>query len=97
PQRIHYAADQSFADRHAHDASCTLDLFAFLDFGVVAEEHDADLVFFKVHGDAGHVMRKGKKFSGHHLVEAANAGDTVAQADDCANFIDGNLRFVVLD
>ena len=51
-ERIDHAADHVVADRDAHDASGALDLVAFLEFGVFAEQHDADLVFFQVHGDA---------------------------------------------
>ena len=85
------------ADGHAHDAPGALDLVAFLDLGVLAEQHDADLVFFQVHGDAGDVVREGEQFSGHDLVQAIDAGNTVAQGDDGADFVDRNLRFVVLD
>jgi hypothetical protein len=42
-------------------------------------------------------MRKGEKFSCHDFVEAVDAGDAVAQRDDCSDFIHGDLGFVVLD
>ena len=61
------------------------------------EQHHADLVFFQVHGDAGNAMREGEQFSGHDFVEAVNAGNAVAQRDDRADFIHGDLGFVVLD
>ena len=96
-QRIHDAADHGFANGHAHDASGALDLVAFFDLGVLAEQHHADLVFFQVHGDAGNVVRKLEQFSGHDFVEAVNAGDTVAQGDDRADFVHGNLGLVILD
>jgi hypothetical protein len=40
---------------------------------------------------------KAEKLSGHDLVEAVDAGDAVAEGDDRADFVDRNLRFVVLD
>ena len=58
---------------------------------------DADLVFFQVHGDAGNVVRELEQFAGHDFVEAVDAGDTVAQRDDRADFVDRDLGFVVLD
>ena len=96
-ERIHHAADQGVADGHAHDASRALDLVAFLDLGVLAEKHDADLVFFQVHGDAGDVVRECEQFSGHDFVEAVDAGNAVAKGDDCADFVHRNLGFVILD
>jgi len=63
-----------------------------------AEEDDADLIFFEVHGDAGEAVREGEQFAGHDLIEAVNAGDAVAEGDDGADFVDlrfwiRNLRF----
>ncbi len=79
PERIHDAANDGVADGHAHDAAGALDLVAFFNLGVFAEEHDADLVFFQVHGDAGDAVRKAEKFPGHDFVEAVDAGNTVAK------------------
>ena len=96
-QRIHDSPDQGLAHGHAHDAAGALDLVAFADFRVLAQQHHADLVFFQVHGDAGHVMRELEQFSGHDFVEAMHAGNAVAQGDDRADFIHGDLGLVVLD
>ena len=96
-QRVDHAADQGFADGHAHDAAGALDLVAFADLRVLAQQHHADLVFFQVHGDAGDVVRELEQFSGHDFVEAVDAGNTVAQGDDRADFVHGDLGFVVLD
>ena len=38
-----------------------------------------------------------KQFAGHDLVEAVDAGDAVADGHDRADFVDGDLRFVVVD
>ncbi len=51
-ERVHDTADHGLADGDAHDASGALDFVAFLDFGEVAEQHGADLVFFQVHGES---------------------------------------------
>jgi hypothetical protein len=42
-ERVDHAADHRLADRHRHDAAGALDLVAFLDLGVLAEQHGADL------------------------------------------------------
>ena len=52
---------------------------------------DADLVFFQVHGDAGHAVRELEQFAGHDLVEAIDAGNAVAQGDDRADFVHSDL------
>ena len=96
-QRVHDAADQGIAHGHAHDAAGALDFVAFLDLGVFAEDHHADLIFFQVHGDAGDAVREAEQLAGHDLVEAVDAGDAVAQRDDGAHFVDRDLGFVVLD
>ena len=94
---IHYATHHGVAHRYAHDATSALNLVAFFNLGVIAEQHDADLIFFQVHGDARQAMREAQQFTRHHLVEAMYAGNTVAQRNDCAHFVDCDLRFVVLD
>ena len=96
-ERIDHAADHGVADGHAHDAAGALDFVAFFDFGVFAEQHHADLVFFQVHGDAGHAVREGEQFAGHDFVEPIDAGDAIAKSDDGAGLVHGDLRFVVLD
>jgi hypothetical protein len=60
PSEFDHAADHGVAHRHAHDAAGALDLVAFFDLGVFAEQHHAHLIFFQVHGDAGHVVREGQ-------------------------------------
>ena len=96
-ERIDHATDHGFADGHAHDASGALDLVAFFHLGVLAHQHHADLVFFQVHGDTGYVVREREQFARHDLVEAVNAGDTVADRHHGADFVDRDLRFVIVD
>ena len=96
-QRVHHTPDQSLAHRHAHDAAGTLHFVAFADFRVLAQQHYAYLIFFQVHGNAGDIVRELEQLSGHDFVQAMNAGNAVAQGDDCSDFVHGDLRFVVLD
>ena len=55
-ERVHHAADHRLADRDRHDAAGALHLVAFFDLPVVAQQHRADLIFFQVQRDAGHVF-----------------------------------------
>ena len=57
-ERVDDAADQGLADGHRHDLAGALDLVAFLQLAVVAEEHGADLVFVEVHGETGDAVRE---------------------------------------
>ncbi len=96
-ERVDDAANHGFADGHGHDLAGALDGVAFLDLGVVAEEHGADLVFVEVHGEAGYVVGELNELAGHDLVEAVDAGDTVAEGDDGADFVDLDALLVVLN
>src|SRR5271166_4567721 len=64
------AANQGLAHGHAPDAAGALDLVTFFDLGVFAEDDHADLIFFKVHGNAGDAMREAEELAGHDLGEA---------------------------
>src|SRR5581483_8105987 len=84
---VDHAPDHGFADRDAHDAAGALDLVAFLDLGVLAEQHYAYLVLFQVHGDAENAVGKREQLASHDLVEAVGTRDAVAQGDDGAYFV----------
>ena len=96
-ETVDHAADHGIAHGHAHDLAGALDLVTFLNFGVVAQQHGADLVFFQVHGESRDIVREIEQFAGHDLVESVDAGDAVADGHDRADFIDSNLGFVVVD
>ena len=96
-ERIDDAADQGVAHGHAHDAAGALDFVAFLDLGEFAEQDHADLIFFEVHSDSGDAVREAEQLAGHDLVKAVDTGDSVTKGNDGANFVDRDLRFVVLD
>ena len=84
-ERVHDAADQRLADRHRHDAAGALDLIAFLDLLVVAEEHGADVVLLEVERQADDVVRELEQLARHDPLEAVDAGDAVADGDDGAD------------
>ena len=96
-QRIDHAADQGFAHGHGHDAAGAPHFVAFLDLRGLAQQHRAHLVFFQVHGDARDVMRELDQLAGHHLLEAVDAGDTVAHRDHRSGFGDVDRSLIILD
>ena len=55
-ERVDHAADQRFAHGNRHDGAGAAHFFAFLDVLVFAQQHGAHLIFFEVHGDAGHAV-----------------------------------------
>ena len=96
-QRIHHAAHQGLAHRHRHDAIGALDDVAFLDLGVVAQQHRAHLVFFQVQRQARHVVRQREQFARHDAVKAVNAGHAVSHGNDRAHFGHRHAAVEVLD
>ena len=96
-QGVDHSANQRFADRHTHDFAAALDLIALAQLGVVAQKHAADLILFEVHGQAVHAVGKLQHLARHHLVQAVETGNAVAERDDCAYFVDLNRRAVILN
>src|SRR5690606_34205684 len=82
------AAEQALADGNVDDGAGALDGVAFLDLGVRAEDHDADVVGFKVQGHALHTIGELDHFTGLDIVEAVDAGDAVADREHRTDFAD---------
>src|SRR3546814_20934149 len=65
---------------------------AFLDLGVAAEDHDADIVGLEVERHALHAVGEFDHFAGLDIVEAVDAGDAVADREHGADFADRGVR-----
>ncbi len=76
-QRVDHAAEQRLADRNVNDGLGALDAVAFLDLGIGAEDHDADIVRFQVQRHALNAVGEFDHFAGLHLVQAVDTGDPV--------------------
>ena len=85
------------AHGHGQNLAGALDLVAFLQLGVLAENHRAHLIFFKRERQAGDAVREAEQLAGHHFVEAVQAGDAVAERGDGPDLVDLDLRVVVRD
>src|SRR6266851_3621153 len=96
-ERVDDAANHGLADGHGHDLAGALDGVAFLDLGVVAEEHGSDLVLVEVHGESGDAVGELDELAGHDLVQTVDARDAVAEGDDGSNLIDLDALFEVLN
>ena len=55
-QRVDHTAQQGLADGHLDDVAGAADRVALLDEGVLAEQHDADVVLLEVQHEAGHAV-----------------------------------------
>jgi len=96
-ERIHHAADEGLPHGNGHNGIGALDDVALFQFGRLAKKHGADFFLFEVQRDAENVFWEGEHFAGHDFFEAVNTRDAVADADDRADFVDGNGLLVVLD
>ena len=97
PRRVDDAAEQALADRGVDDGAGPLDGVAFLDAAVGTEDHDADIVGFEVERHALDAARELDELTGLHVVEAIDAGDTVADAEHLADFGDFGFLAEILD
>ena len=96
-ERIDHAAEQLVADGHAQQAARASDFVAFGDRQVVAEDDDADGVFFEVERQADRAVGELDHLLGHDAREAVDAGDAVADFEHAADFADVDLRRELLD
>ena len=70
---------------------------AFLDLGVVAEEHRAHVVGLQVEHEAEHAAGELQQLAGHRLLEAVDARDAVADLDHAPGFLEVDLGLVALE
>ncbi len=94
---VDHAADERVADGYGHDLAGTLDLIAFAQLGVVAEQYGTDLILVEVHGQTGDAVGEVDQFARHDLVQPMDAGDAVAQRDDGADLIHVDAVFVAFN
>jgi hypothetical protein len=90
-------ANQAGADGDGHNAIGAADFIAFANLFRIAEEHDADLVFFQVHGEAGDTMGQLDELAVHDVFQAMDAGDTVAHGNHRPGFGNTDCLFEVFD
>ena len=76
---INDTSDKRLTYWNGNNPPCAPDFVTFLQVGVVAQQDGANLIFFEVHGDAGHVSGKLKHLASHDLLEAVQTGDAVTE------------------
>ena len=97
-QRIDDAADDGVADRHFEQRAERADLVAFGDLEVIAEDDDADRVFFEVEDEPADLgAGELDHFAVHGAGEAVDAGDAVADFEHAAHLARVELVLVGLD
>ncbi len=91
------ATDEGLAHRDLDDAAGTLDRVALANVLAEAEERGADVVVLEVEDHSVDFARELEELTRHGLLEAVDAGDSVADRDDRACLGDFDLLVVVLD
>ncbi len=94
---VHYPAQHFRADRHFRDPAGALNDVAFLDLANVAEHRATDVVRLQVEGHPEDIAGELEELHGHAVFHPVHPGDTVADRDDGAGFIQINLGFILLD
>ena len=89
-QRVHDTAKQALAGRHLDDAAGGAHLVVFFNSGDITQKHGADLVLFEVLGQAVDGLatfpREFEELACHCVTETVDAGNSVADLDDRADF-----------
>ena len=94
-QGVDHAANEPLAHGHGHHLAGAGDGIAFLDALVGAQHNDGHAVFLQVQGHAVLAVGEAHQLVGHAIIQAADAGDAVADHDDGAGIALGNFIFVV--
>ena len=89
--------DQGLAHRHLGDALGPGDGIAFLDLGVVAQEHRAHVVGLEVEHEAEDAAGELEQLAGERLLEPVDAGDAVADLDHAPGFLEVDLGLEALE
>mmetsp|Transcript_22961 Transcript_22961/g.38656 ORF Transcript_22961/g.38656 Transcript_22961/m.38656 type:complete len:458 (-) Transcript_22961:76-1449(-) len=96
-QTVNDATQQLVTRRHVHDGVGALDGVTFFNVAVRAEDNHTDIVGFQVQRHALNTTGEFDHLTGLDIVEAINAGNTVAHGQNAAHF--GHFCFLtkVLD
>src|SRR5262249_19869636 len=96
-KRVDDTAQKLVADRNAQETPRAANFLALGDFEVVAEDDDADGILFEVKRQADRAVRELDHLLGHDAGKTVDAGDTVADLEDAANFADIDLGLELFD
>ena len=96
-QSVDHAANQRFADGHGYNLARALHGVALADALVVAQHNDSHGVFLQVQRHAVFAVGEAHQLIGHALFQAAHTGNAVADHQDGAGIVLGNLIFVILN
>jgi hypothetical protein len=93
PERIDDAAKHGVAHRNRKQSAGAAYFVAFLNREEVAENDDADGVFFEVEGKPVDAAGELDHFARHDAGQTVDASDAVAHFDHSADFTDVDARF----
>src|SRR5205807_2282721 len=81
-ERIHDATEKLLTDRNLHDLIRALHRATLFDKSVVAQNSNADRLFFEVEDHARNVLTKVDHFARHRVFEAIDFSDPVTYRYD---------------
>lgn len=79
---VEYTSQHFFSDGNVHNSSSSSYYITFLNFSIVSEDDDTDIVGFQVEGHTSDTRGELHHFSGLHLLETENTGDTIPDRND---------------
>ncbi len=94
-QGIHHPTEQGITHGHGGDLAGGLDGAALLNAPALTHQHHADVVVLEVEGDAFGAVFELHQLTGHHLLQAIDPGDAVADLQHGAD-IANRYRLVVI-
>ncbi|ENN89578.1 hypothetical protein RHSP_59959 [Rhizobium freirei PRF 81] len=96
-ESVDNAAEQFRTNRNVNDGARTLDGVAFLDVAVGAEDNHTDVVGFEVQSHTADAAGEFDHFAGLDVVQTVDAGDTVTDGENLADFGDFSFLAEVFD
>ena len=96
-ERVDHAADERLAHGHGDDAPRGADRVPFLDPRVRSQQNRSDAVLLEVERDTKDIVPEVQELRHHAALEAVDARDAVAHAQNGAHVFDASLTFVALD
>jgi hypothetical protein len=94
---IDYAAKQGVTDGHRGDTAGGAHFVADGDTGIVAHDHDTNVVRLQVEGQTGLAAFKLDQLAGAHVGQPVDQGDPVTDGDNVTDAAGGNIMFEMLN
>jgi hypothetical protein len=92
PKTINDTAQKLGANWHIDDGTSALDDVTLQDGTIITENHNTDVGVLKIEGHTANTRGEDNHLSGLDLVKAVHTGNTVTNADDVTDLVEGGSR-----